>query len=128
MSGVNPIAVRRALIDDPGDTRFAVVDGVDGDELRLVRLDGPEVAVRVVDPVALAVVVDEPSATQWRGRRLVWVNERYRLVGLAFGPPQAPSQLALLAVVGLDDSSIPPVDDQPGWRLFRLAEPVDPAT
>jgi hypothetical protein len=28
-------------------------------------------------------------------------------------------------VVNLEDSSIPPHDDQPGWRLFNLLGPHD---
>lgn len=121
MSGVNVIQVRRAFIEDRANRKPALVDGFDGDELRLITLDGTRFTVRVADPAAVAAVIDEPSSTLLRGHRLALVNERYRLLGLGFGPPEAPAGLSILAVVNLDDSSIPTIDDQPGWRLLKLA-------
>ena len=121
VSGVHPTQVRRAFIEDRANMRPAVVDALVGDELRLTALDGTQVTVRVADPAAVAAVIDEASATLFRGRRLALVNEGYRLVGLAFGPPEPPAQLAVTAVVDLEDSSIPTDGDQPGWRLVKLA-------
>lgn len=121
MSGVNVIQVRRAFIEDRANMKPALVDGFDGDELRLIALDRTRFTVRVADPAAVAAVIDEPSATSVQGHRLALVNERYRLLGLGFGPPGPPARLSIMAVVNLDDSSIPTVDDQPGWRLLKLA-------
>ena len=106
--------------------RLAVVDAFDGGELRLSALDGTQLTVRVADPAVVAAVIDEVSATLWRGRRLALVNEGYRLVGLAFGPPQAPALLSVVAVVNLEDSSIPTNGEQPGWRLVKLAAADEP--
>lgn len=125
MSSVQPTKVRRAFVDDRANTRLGIVDSFDVDELRLTTLDGSSVTVRVADSAAVSAVIDEASATRHLGHRLVMVNEGYRLVGLAFGPPEPPAQLVVTAVVDLDDSSIPSDGDQPGWRLFNLLGPTD---
>ncbi len=128
VSGVHVIHVRRAFIEDRANTRPALVDAFDDDELRLIALDGTRWTVQVADPTAVAAVIDESSATLVQGHRLALVNEGYRLVGLAFGPPEAPAQLSIVAVVNLDDSSIPTDGDQPGWRLVKLVAADQPGT
>lgn len=126
VSGVNVIQVRRAVVDDWTNTLLATVDGADGETLRLVGLDGTKVTVRLVDSASLVAVLAESSATLFRGRRLAFVNERCRLLGLAYGPPTPPSKLEIVAVLDLANSSIPPGDEQPGWRLLPLATPSGP--
>lgn len=114
--------VRRVLIEDVSNLVLAGVDRLDDGVLTLrVKGRGP-LSVVVTDPEGVDAALHDSDGTFHIGFRLAFVNENYRLLGLAFGPAKAPSQLEFLAVLNLEDRSLPPDAEQPGWRLFRLQQ------
>ena len=117
---MQPSFVARAFVEDQANVVPCSVVRVDKGSLTLRDLGGGEFEVSVSDVAALNAVLEEPKSTMLNGARLALVNQHYGLLGLAYGPPIAPDRLAFVAVVNLEDGSVPEVDEQPGWRLFRL--------
>jgi hypothetical protein len=115
--------VRRVLIEDFSNLVLAGVDRLDDDGVLTLRIKGRgPLSVVVTDPEGVDAALHDSDGTFHNGFRLAFVNENYRLLGLAFGPAKAPSQLEFVVVLDLEDRSLPSDAEQPGWRLFRLQQ------
>ncbi len=117
--------VKRALIDDRSNLVVALVGRLDDDGvLTLQPIPGDPTSVTVSDPEGVKEALRDRDGTFHNGSRLAFVNENYRLLGLAFGPAKADSPPVIIAVLDLEDRYIPSHDEHPGWRPFRL-QPKD---
>ena len=111
--------IRQVLLEDRERTVMGVFDSMEGETLTYVALNGERCTVNPSDPAGVRSTLDDVEVTTHRGKPLVFVNETYGLMGVAFGPTEAPRRLVVTAVLDLDDVSIPTDGEQPGWRLFR---------
>ena len=113
--------VKRVLLEDRSNLILAGVESLDDNGVLTVRpVLGGLLSVVVTDHERVAAALSDTDGSDYKGLRLAFINENYQFLGLAFGPANAPSQLKILAVLDLESHSIPSLDEQPGWRLFRL--------
>jgi len=129
------IQARKALLEDRAGTTPCHLGATTPAGVEVLPVHGERRVVQVQDPTSLAQVLARTDLTLLDGAPLAMVNERYRLLAVAFGPAEAPSRLEIVVVLdlGSEPPSIPPDPDraQPGWFLFDLGArppgPGDPA-
>lgn len=91
---------------------------------RLGQLD--PVSVTADDPAALLATLERADLCRYRDRPLVVVSASTGVLGIATGPAEAPSPLAINRIVEWENGravAVPGDEGQPSWQLHALVQP-----
>jgi hypothetical protein len=102
----------------------ATLTSVTDSRMEIRYLDGTVGVVTAADRDRLVQILGRDDLCRLRGNPLLLVNTRYRLVGIATGPPTPPSSLVVTLVSRIEDGAAVELmsddDSQPAWQLVDL--------
>jgi hypothetical protein len=120
---VHHIQARKAFRPGGGSYAARLVSAVDRDALVARLSDHVQVALVVARPDRLAAVLRRADVSLIETAPLVLVSEAYRVLGIATGPAEPPTQLRVWSNISLLEDGeaveIPAVDpEQPSLQLL----------
>jgi hypothetical protein len=115
-----PRQVQTAFVAEAGDVQPGVIIEHEAGRLKVWTVSGDEIVLDAQVPDDVEAFLARDDVTRRGGHPLVLVHTRRGLLGVAWGPVDAPERIGVVGALDLETNSMLGTPAELRWRLFHV--------